>query len=76
MSYNCSRPGTSTKKGITIMKRFTLALSVLAVMSLSACASNEWTPVCNARTAGKCAPAKPAMGKHKADAAFSKSLRK
>lgn len=60
------------------MKHFTLALSLVAVMALTACANGtNWTPVCNGRTAGKCVPdTKSKTKKHKADAAFSKSLRK
>ena len=59
------------------MKRFTLALSVLAVLALTACAHGSTT--CNDRTAGKCKAEKAAAakkGKHKADAAFNKALRK
>ncbi len=56
------------------MKRSKMALAVLAVLTLSACANGgDWTPVCNGRTAGKCVMDKDG---HKADAAFSKSLRK
>lgn len=62
------------------MKHITLALSMVAVLSLAACANGtDWSPVCNGRTAGKCVPEKASKSmtkKHKADAAFSKSLRK
>lgn len=62
------------------MKRFTLALAVLAALSLSACANGgKWTPECNDRTAGKCVEkpaAKKGGKKHKADAAFNKAMRK
>ncbi len=56
------------------MKSFTLALSVLAVLSLSACGYGS-AGSCDHRTAGSCAD-KVDSGSHKADAAFSKSLRK
>ena len=45
------------------MKRFAIALSLVAVLALSACASG--TNRCDDRTAGKCA-----------DSVFSQSLRK
>jgi hypothetical protein len=60
------------------MKRFTLALSVLAVLSLGACAhGGTWTPQSDGRTAGKgtvenAAPAKS----HKADKTFNKAMHK
>ena len=53
------------------MKRFTVALSLVAVLALSACA--QGTNPCLDRTAGKCTEAAAA---HKADTMFSKSLRK
>jgi hypothetical protein len=60
------------------MKSFKMALSVLAVLALSACANTGATsgsPVCDGRTAGKCAEG---TGKYKsrADASMSRSLRK
>lgn len=56
-----------------IMKRFTLALSVLAVLSLTACANGAgWTPMSDGRTAGQSV----VDNSSKADGAFSRSLRK
>lgn len=60
------------------MKRFTLALSVLAVLSLSACANGgSWTPQSDGRTAGTGTVEKsvPAPSK-KADRTFNKAMHK
>ncbi len=60
------------------MKRFALALSMFAVLGLTACANGgTWTPMSDGRTAGtgtveKAAPAKT----HKADKTFNKALHK
>lgn len=58
------------------MKRFTLALSVLAVLSLSACANGgSWTPQSDGRTAGTGTVEKAAPSK-KADKTFNKAMHK
>lgn len=58
-----------------IMKHFALALSVLAVLSLSACANGSgWTPMSDGRTAGQSVVDNSTGSK--ADGAFSRSLRK
>ncbi len=55
------------------MKRFTLALSMFAVLSLAACANGSgWTPMSGGRTAGEGTVA----SSHHADKTFSKSLHK
>lgn len=56
------------------MKRFTLALSVAAVLGLSACAyGGTWTPQADGRTAGM---SDVAPVKHKADKTFNKAMHK
>lgn len=60
------------------MKRFTMALSVLAVMGLTACTNGgTWTPMSAGRTAGDGTVEKstPDVSK-KADKAFNKSMHK
>lgn len=56
------------------MKSTMIALSLLAVLSLSACAyGTNWTPECGDRTAGKCMNGGAGSKAHKA---FNKSLHK
>lgn len=60
------------------MKRSMIALSMVALLSLSACAgghSGDWTPMSEGRTAGEGTVSHGKM-KHKADRAFSHSMRK
>lgn len=55
------------------MKRSLIALSLLAVLAVSACSSGgSWTPMSGGRTAGE----SPAPVMHKADTAVSHALRK
>ena len=58
------------------MNRSLIALSLLAVMTVSACASNggTWTPMSSGRTAGEGSVQNAAPSK--ADKTFSNSLRK
>lgn len=62
------------------MKRVTLALSLVAVMGLTACASDTgvWTPVSGGRTAGSdtVVVQQAAPAKHKADKTFSHEMHK
>ncbi len=64
------------------MKRLNLALSVLAILGLSACAygTNSGQPTCNGRTAGPCATSAPVVthhvAHHRTDRAMRKALRK
>ena len=59
------------------MKRFTLALSVLAVLSLAACANGgSWTPQSDGRTAGTGTVEKSAAPSTKADKVFNKAMHK
>jgi hypothetical protein len=54
------------------MKRSTLALSLVALLTLAACANGgSWTPMSDGRTAGK-----GQVENSKADAAFSHALHK
>lgn len=56
------------------MKRTLLVLSLFAVLSVAACTNNgTWTPMSAGRTAGE---GQVAAHGHKADKAFSESLRK
>jgi hypothetical protein len=57
------------------MKRFTLALSLVAVLALSACANGgTWTPMSDGRTAGSGTVEKVAPSK--ADKTFNQSMHK
>ena len=57
------------------MKRFALALSVMAVLGLTACAhGGTWTPEAGGRTAGSGVENAPM--KHKADKTFNKAMHK
>jgi basic membrane lipoprotein Med (substrate-binding protein (PBP1-ABC) superfamily) len=60
------------------MKRFALALSVMAVLSLAACTNGGvWTPMSDGRTAGSSTVEKSVSTKtHKADRTFNKSMHK
>ncbi|MBU6474474.1 MAG: hypothetical protein KGL10_05335 [Alphaproteobacteria bacterium] len=69
------------------MKRLNLALSVLAILGLSACAygTSGGQPTCNGRMAGSCAAQTTTSQKkeskhhwrhHRAEGAMSKALRK
>lgn len=64
------------------MKRSMIALSLLAVMSVSACAGGQfgtWTPMSDGRTAGDgtvVEKAMPKKGSQSAERVFSDSLRK
>jgi hypothetical protein len=54
------------------MKRFMIALPVLAVLALSACTNGgDWTPMSGGRTAGE-----GQVEHSQADTTFSQSLRK
>lgn len=59
------------------MKRSLIALSVLAVMSVSACTQGgSWTPMSAGRTAGEGTVEQVRMQHKRADHTFSQSLRK
>ncbi|MDD9900422.1 MAG: hypothetical protein OXT65_05545 [Alphaproteobacteria bacterium] len=60
------------------MKRMTFALSVLAVLGLSACTTGgTWTPMSEGRTAGHgTVKQAPAPKVQKADRAFSHAMHK
>lgn len=60
------------------MKYSIIALSMVAVLGLSACANGgTWTPMSDGRTAGEGTVQKAAPAPmHKADKTFSKALRK
>lgn len=59
------------------MKRSMIALSVLAIMSVSACTSGgTWTPMSAGRTAGEGTIETYKPAPKKADTTFSHSLRK
>ncbi len=59
------------------MKRSILALSMVALLGLSACAANggTWTPQADGRTAGK-GQVERVKTTHKANSAFNSALHK
>lgn len=59
------------------MKRFTLALSMVAVLGLAACTNGgSWTPMSDGRTAGAGTVENSAPAKSKADKTFNKAMHK
>src|SRR5262245_20623220 len=59
------------------MKRFTLALSLVALLGLAACANGgSWAPMSDGRTAGEGTVDKSAPANSKADKTFNKAMHK